>query len=180
MLYLIGLLVVLGLLVMSFYNRFVKSKNKMGDAWGAIDVQLKRRYDLIPNLVETVKGYATHEREIFENLAKARNAAIGAGNVNDQQAAENMLTQSLKSLFALSEAYPDLKANTNFQQLQEQLGKVEDDLQMARRYYNAVVRDNNNIVETFPGNVFAGMFGFTSQPFFEIDAAQKEAPKISF
>ena len=180
MLVVIIVLIILGLIIMTYYNRFVRLRNKVEDSWSGIDVQLKRRYDLVPNLMETVKGYASHEKEIFENVAEARTRAITAGNVKEQEAAENMLTQSLKSLFAVAEDYPELKANTNFQQFQEELSKIEDEIQMSRRYYNAVVRENNNAVETFPGFLIANAFNFESYEYFEIELAEKETPKVKF
>lgn len=173
-------LLVFGLITMYFYNRFVRNRNRVSDAWASIDVQLKRRYDLIPNLVETVKGYAGHEKGLFEQIAEARARALGAGTVKDQMAAENMLTESLKSLFAVSEAYPELKANSNFTQLQNQLAKTEDDIQMARRYYNAAVRENNIALESFPGNIIAGMFRFDSADYFEMEDNERSAPKVDF
>lgn len=174
------ILVLLGLFIMSYYNKLVKMKNKVQDSWSGIDVQLKRRYDLIPNLMETVKGYADHEKSLFENVTKARTMAISANSVGDQANAENMLSQSLKSLFAVAENYPDLKASANFQQFQAQMTEIEDQIQLSRRYYNGVVRDNNNAVETFPGVVFANMFGFQPYEFFEIDYSQREAPQVKF
>ena len=149
------ILVVLGFLVMSMYNKLVSLKNKVLEAWSGIDVQLKRRYDLIPNLVNTVKGYAAHESGTFEKVIQARNQAITAGqsgNINAQVQAENALAGTMKSLFALAENYPDLKANTSFLQLQGSLAEIEEHLQNARRYYNALVRDNNTAVESFPSS----------------------------
>lgn len=178
--YLIILFVALGFLAMYFYNKFIKGKNQCNDAWASIDVQLKRRYDLIPNIVETVKGYASHEQEVLERITQARSAAMSATNVEDQQNAENALSGALKSLFAVSEAYPELRANTGFLQLQEQLSQTEDEIQMARRYYNASVREYNNSVETFPGNIFAGMFSFSTLSYFEIESSERENPKVDF
>jgi len=177
---LIFILLAIGIFSMIFYNRFITGKNRIRDAWSAIDVQLKRRYDLIPNLVETVKGFATHEKAIFESIAAARNAAITADELGVQQEAERRLGQSLRQLFAVAEAYPELKSNDNFRHLQHQLSAIETDIQMARRYYNASVRDYNNSVETFPGNVISGMFGFSSERFFDIGIDEKENPKVSF
>ena len=174
------LAVVLGLAFVSLYNKFVRLKNKVEESWSGVDVQLKRRYDLIPNLLETVKGYASHEKGIFENVAKARNQAISAGSVSEQAGAENMLTQSLKSLFAVAEAYPELKASENFQHFQQELSGIEEQIQMARRYYNAVVRDNNNAVETFPGVLVANSFGFSAFDYFEIDQGEKATPQVKF
>ena len=147
------ILVVIGLVVMSMYNKLVSLKNRVLEAWSGIDVQLKRRYDLIPNLVNTVKGYAAHESGTLEKVIQARNQAMAAssgGNINAQVQAENALAGTMKSLFALAENYPDLKANTSFLQLQGSLGEIEEHLQNARRYYNALVRDNNTAVESFP------------------------------
>ncbi len=177
---LIFISLVVGLSIMYYYNITIKSRNKKRDAWSSINVQLKRRYDLIPNLVQTVKGYASHESKVFEHIADARARAIGADNIEDQQAAENMLTQSLKSLFAVAEAYPELKASHNFQNLQQQLSKVEEDIQMARRYYNACAREYNNRVETFPGLIVAGMFNFSPVSYFEIDIEESQTPKVDF
>jgi len=155
----LALLALLVFLVVSVYNRFVRNRNLVKDAWSNIDVALKRRYDLIPNLVETVKGYAAHEKETFEKVIQARNAAMAvpAGDINDQIKAENQLQQSLRSLFALGEAYPDLKANTNFLQLQDKLNEIEENLERSRRYYNGTVRENNTYGESFPGVLFASI-----------------------
>jgi LemA protein len=177
-------LVVIGLVVMSLYNKLVSLKNKVLEAWSGIDVQLKRRYDLIPNLVNTVKGYAAHESGTLEKVIQARNQAMSAGaggNINAQVQAENALSGTLKSLFALSENYPDLKANTNFIQLQNTLGEVEDSLSNARRYYNALVRDNNTAVEAFPSNLIANQFHFEKFDFFEIENdAERSNPVVQF
>ncbi len=177
-------LVLVGLVVMSLYNKLVSLKNKVLEAWSGIDVQLKRRYDLIPNLVNTVKGYASHESGTLEKVIQARNQAMSAGsggNINAQVQAENALSGTLKSLFALSENYPDLKANTNFIQLQNTLGEVEDSLSNARRYYNALVRDNNTAVEAFPSNLIANQFHFEKFDFFEIENdAERSNPVVQF
>ncbi|MGI9037887.1 MAG: LemA family protein [Gemmatimonadota bacterium] len=163
------------------YNRLVRMKNQAESAWADIDVQLKRRYDLIPNLVETVKGYASHERETLEAVIAARNQAINAQGPADQAKAENMLTGALKSLFALSEAYPQLRAVEGFTSLQGSLEAIERDVQNARRYYNAVVRDLNTAIEQFPSNLVANAFRFHKQEFFELtDPAEREAPKVEF
>ncbi len=178
---LLGLLAVVVMYAIAIYNRLVQKKNRMQEGWSGIDVQLKKRYNLIPNLVETVKGYAKHEKETFDQVIKARNAAINAKGVDQQQQAENMLTSALSGLFALAEAYPDLKANTNFLQLQEELSKLESDIEKARRYYNATVRENNILIESFPSNIIAGFFNFRLGEFFEIDAPeQRSTPKVSF
>lgn len=174
------LVVLFGVFAMAFYNKLVRLKNKVEEAWSGIDVQLKRRYDLIPNLMETVKGYAGHEKAIFEKIAEARNQAISAGNVKDQAAAENMLSQSLKSLFAVAENYPDLKASANFRDFQQKLSDVEDEIQLARRYYNATVRENNTAVEAFPGVLIAGPMNFGKFDYFEMDYAERETPKVDF
>lgn len=167
-------------LFISYYNKFIKLKNQADESWSGIDVQLKRRYDLIPNLVETVKGYASHEKETLESVIQARNMAVNATNVQDQAKAENFLTGALKSIFALSENYPDLKANTNFMELQKTITDVEDQLQMARRYYNAIVRDFNIACEAFPSVIIANMFNFSKREFFEIDNAERKNVKVKF
>jgi LemA protein len=152
------------------YNRFVSQKNLIRDAWANIDTELRRRYDLIPNLVETVKGYAAHEREVFENVTKARAMATSAtGSPAEQAAAEGPLVSALRQLFAVAENYPDLKANQNFLALQSELSNTEDRLQTSRRFYNANVRDYNRRVQAFPSNLIAGMFHFREEEFFEVD-----------
>jgi len=176
----IALVALLGLVLMVYYNKLVKLKNKVEESWSGIDVQLKRRHDLIPNLMESVKGYAGHEKGIFEKLALARNQAISADSVSGQADAENMISQSLKSLFAVAENYPDLKASENFRQFQQELSDVEDEIQLARRYYNATTRDYNTSVETFPGVLVAGPMNFDKYDYFEIDYAEKAAPKVKF
>lgn len=162
------------------YNRFVRLGARTDEAWSDIDVQLKRRYDLIPNLVETVKGYATHEREAFENVTKARANAMGAQSVEAHAKAENMLTGALKSLFAIAEAYPDLKANQNFLELQRELSDTENKIQAARRFYNGNVRDLNTAVDSFPGNLIARAFRFLKREFFDIDESQREPVQVKF
>ncbi len=176
------LLVVLVVLaaVIGIYNRLVVLRNRVDNAWSQIDVQLKRRYDLIPNLVETVKGYAAHESQTFEKVTAARTAAMNAGSVKEQGEAENMLSSTLKSLFAVAEAYPDLKANQNFMQLQEELSGTESKIAYARQFYNDSVMSLNTALQTFPNNILAGMFGFQQKDYFEIEVAAKEAPKVSF
>jgi len=174
------LVVVVILFSIIYFNRFIKLKNKSEDAWSGIDVQLQRRYDLIPNLLETIKGYASHEKDIIEKITSSRAQAMGSGSRTSKAASENMLTESLKSLFALAENYPDLKANSNFQKFQEQLSEIEDKLQMARRYYNGAVRENNNAVETFPGNILAGVFGFSPLDFFESEPEAVDNVKVKF
>jgi len=181
MLILLVIVIVLGAWLMGIYNALVRNRNLVDESWSGIDVQLKRRYDLIPNLVETVKGYAAHEKTLFENVTQARANAIAAGNVAVKGHAENALTQAIRSLFAVAENYPDLKASQNFQDLQKNLNEIELDVQAARRYYNGCVRDYNIALQVFPNNIVAGMFGFTRREFFEIgDEAQRETPKVSF
>jgi len=173
-------LVVLAWLAMA-YNGLVRLRNSVKEAWAQIDVQLKRRFDLIPNLVETVKGYATHERGTLEAVIQARNAAAAATGVQEKAAAENVLTGALRQIFALSEAYPNLKANENFAQLQEELSGTENRISFARQHYNATVTEYNTARQVFPSNIVAGMFHFAPAEFFEIaDATQKEAPKVKF
>jgi LemA protein len=174
-----GLLLVI-LYVIGTYNVFVGLRNQVDNAWSQIDVQLKRRHDLIPNLVETVKGYAAHEKGTFENVAKFRSMAMQATTPADKAAAENQLTGALKSLFAVAEAYPDLKANQQFLQLQGSLSQLEDSIQNARRYYNAVVRDLNTKIQSFPTNILAGMFGFQARQFFEVAEADREPVAVKF
>ncbi|MFH1462100.1 MAG: LemA family protein [bacterium] len=162
------------------YNRLIALRNRAREAWSDIDVQLKRRYNLIPNLVETVKGYATHERELFERVTKARTLAMQAQTIQEKGQAENALSSTLKSLFAVSENYPDLKASANFLELQRELRDTEDKIQAARRFYNTNVRDINIKVESFPVNLIAGIFKFKKMDFFEIGEEDKELPKVNF
>ena len=177
----LGLLVLVIIVLIGMYNTLVRLKVQADNAWADIDVQLKRRYDLIPNLVETVKGYAGHEKGTLEAVIKARNQAMAATSPGDKAAAENMLSGTLKSLFALSEAYPQLRAIESFTSLQNSLSQIEDTVQNARRYYNAVVRDLNTKIQQFPTNIFAGMLGFKAREFFEVTAtAEREAPKVNF
>ena len=177
---LVVLLVVVGI-VIGMYNSLVGLRVRADNAWSDIDVQLKRRHDLIPNLVETVKGYAAHEKGTFENVAKFRSMAMQATGPAERAAAEGQLTMALKSLFAVAEQYPQLRASENFQSLQNSLNQVENSLQESRRYYNAVVRDLNTKIATFPSNIIAGMFGFTPRQFFELTApAEREAPAVKF
>ncbi len=185
---LIGLAVVLGIVVVALiawligvYNGLVRLRNQLKNAWAQIDVQLKRRYDLIPNLVETVKGYATHERETLEKVIQARNMAINAKGVAEQAQAENFLTGALKSLFAVSEAYPDLKANQNFLPLQEELTSTENKIAFARQFYNDTTMGFNTRIESFPVNLIAGTFNFKKAEFFETEAeAERNAPDVKF
>ena len=176
----LGVIVILILAFIAYYNKFIKLKNQVDESWSGIDVQLKRRHDLIPNLVETVKGYAKHEKETLEKVIKARNMAINATSVEEKAQAENMLTGALKTIFALSENYPDLKANENFMNLQNTLSEIEDNIQNARRYYNAVVRDYNILCESFPSVIIANMFGFKKREFFEIEEAERENVQVKF
>jgi LemA protein len=183
------LFIILGVLVLGVlwfvfsYNGFITLINRAKEAWADIDVQLKRRYDLIPNLVNTVKGYATHESGAFEKVTQARAAAMGAGNMAEKAQAENMLAGALKSLFAVAEAYPDLKANQNFLALQTELSDTENKIQAARRFYNGNVRDLNTKVESFPSNVVAKMFNFAKMEFFELsegEAAARNPVEVKF
>lgn len=176
----LGIAAVFILWVIATFNKLVALVNRGKEAWADIDVQLKRRYDLIPNLVETVKGYAAHEKSVFEEVTKARSAAMQAEGAEEQGKAENMLTGALKSLFAVSEAYPDLKANENFLNLQNELTDTENKIQAARRFYNSVVRDLNTALEVFPTNMIAGMFNFAKREFFELEEeAAKDPVKVS-
>lgn len=179
----LGLIVLIGLYLVYIYNDLVRKRQMVREGWSGIDVQLKRRSDLIPNLVEAVKGYATHERAALEAVTemRARAAGIDRNDVAGRAQAEGMLSQALGRLFAVAEAYPDLKASANFRELQSSLEGVEDALQMARRYYNGAVRALNVVVESFPSNLVAGRFGFTQEEYFEIeDPADRAVPKVSF
>lgn len=165
----------------SIYNRLVKLRTLVEEAWSGISVQLKKRHDLIPNLVETVKGYATHEKETFEQVTQARAGAMNASGVKSQEVAENKLNTALMNLLAVAEQYPDLKANAQFMQLQNQLSVIESDIEKSRRYYNGTVREKNIVIDTFPSNIIAGMFHFTKSPFFELeDEAEKAVPQVKF
>ncbi len=179
----LAIVVLAGIGAVVSYNRFISQKNLIKDAWANIDTELKRRYDLIPNLVETVKGYAAHEKEVFEEVTRARASAAGAtGSPGQQAAAEGPLVAALGRLFAVAENYPDLKANQNFLQLQSELTNTEDRLQTARRFYNANVREYNKRVKQFPSVILANMFNFKEEEFFEVEDAVREAgaPKVSF
>lgn len=177
MLYAILVIIVLiAVWIISFYNRFITLRKRTDEAWSDIDVQLKRRHDLIPNFVETVKGYASHESGVFEKVTQARAQAIGAKSTADKVAAENMLTGALKSLFAVAEAYPQLRASENFSKLQEELSDTENKIQSSRPFYNGNVRDLNTAISVFPGNVVAGMFGFKEAAFFEIEGEEERKP----
>jgi LemA protein len=172
---------VVGLAIIAMYNGLVRLRVQCDNAWSDIDVQLKRRYDLVPNLVETVKGYAGHEKGTLEAVVQARNSAMSAQGPAAKADAENMLTGALRQVFALAEAYPQLRAVESFTQLQNTLNSLEDTIQNARRYYNAVVRDLNTKIQVFPSNVIANMFNFKPREFFEVSApAERDAPKVSF
>ena len=177
----VAILVVIGLIIGGMYNGLVQLRVRADNAWSDIDIQLKRRHDLIPNIVETVKGYAAHEKGTFENVARYRSAAMAATSADDRAQAEGQLTQALRGLLAVAEAYPELKANAQFMSLQQQLSDLEEALQNSRRYYNAVVRDLNTKIVQFPSSIIAGMFHITPRQFFEVTApAEREAPKVSF
>lgn len=168
------------LYIMAVYNGLITLRNRVKEAWSDIDVQLKRRYDLIPNLVETVKGYASHEKETFDKVIQARSKAMSATGLKEKGEAENALSGTLKSLFALSESYPDLKASVNFLELQKELTDTEDKIQASRRFYNGNVMDFNTKLETFPSNMIAQMFGFKVSEFFVAEEGEKATPKVSF
>ena len=183
-------LIVIGVIVLviiiwaaASYNGFIQLRNKTEEAYSAIDVSLKKRYDLIPNYVETVKGYAKHEKETLQNVISARNSAMESAGPEERMANENMLTGALRSLFAVAENYPDLKANQNFMHLQEEIADLENKLAAVRRYFNSATRELNNAVETFPSNLVAGMFGFKKEIMFDLGEQRtslEEAPKINF
>jgi LemA protein len=180
----LGLIVLLLIFGVVAYNRFVSQRQQIRDAYSNIDTELRRRYDLIPNLVESVRGYAQHERATFDEVTRARAAAIEAQGPAEQAQAENMLTSALRSLFAVAEAYPELRASENFQALQAELANTEDRIQVSRRFYNANVREYNERVQSVPSNVIAGMFDFKEEPFFEIEegdrATLEQAPRVDF
>ncbi len=182
---LIIILIILGILILSvvsIYNRLVRLRNTVKSSWSDIDVQCKKRFDLVPNLVETVKGYASHERTVFEKVTEARTMAMKANSPAEMAKAENMLRDTLKSLFAVAEAYPELKANANFMQLQTQLQELENNIEYARRYYNAVVRDYNVMIESFPSNLIASQFNFKQAELFQLESPEVERKpiKVSF
>lgn len=178
---LLGIIVVVAIAIVSIYNGLITLRNRVDEAWSDISVQLKRRYDLIPNLVSTVKGYAAHEKEVFEKVTEARTKAMNAGTTTEKAEAENMLSGTLKSLFAVSENYPDLKANQNFLELQRELTDTEDKIMASRRFYNGNVRDFNTKLQVFPTNLIAGMLKFTARDFFETaDEKEKEPVKVEF
>lgn len=176
---LVAIVIIGGIII---YNKLVRLKNTVKSSWSDIDVQLKKRFDLVPNLVETVKGYASHEKSVFEKVTQARSMAMQASTPAEMAKAENMLRDTLKSLFAVAEAYPELKANTNFLQLQSQLQELENNIEYARRYYNAVVRDYNILIESFPSNLIASQFGFKEEQLFQLEAPETErkAVKVGF
>ncbi len=176
-----GIIAVALVWAIAIYNKFVSLRAQGDASWSDIDVQLKRRHNLIPNLIETVKGYATHEKDTLERVVKARQQGIDASSVHDQAAAENTLTAALRQIFALSEAYPDLKASTNFLELKKQLSQIEDAIQNARRYYNAVIRDYNTKVNSFPDLAVARIFSFATREYFELDSEEQRAvPQVKF
>jgi LemA protein len=177
----LAVIVVIGFMLIGMYNGLVRLRATADNAWSDIDVQLKRRHDLIPNIVETVKGYAAHEKGTFENIARYRSAAIAANTPEEKAQAEQQLTMAMRGLYAVAENYPQLRANENFIGLQNTLSEIEDKIQNARRYYNAVVRDFNTRVQSFPTNILAGMFGFTSRQYFEMEnAADRENVAVKF
>jgi len=173
---------VLVIAVIAVYNKLVRLRNTVKSSWSDIDVQCKKRYDLVPNLVETVKGYASHEKAVFEKVTQARSMGMQATSPGEMAKAENMLRDTLKSLFAVAEAYPELKANASFLQLQSQLQELENNIEYARRYYNAVVRDYNILIESFPSNLIASQFGFKQEELFQLGApeAERKPVKVSF
>jgi LemA protein len=176
----IAIVVVLLLAVVAMYNRLVRLRNRAENSWSQVDVQLRRRYDLIPNLVEAVKGYASHERATFDEVTQARTAAQQAKGVEDQAKAENMLTAAIGRLFAVAEAYPELRATENFQQLQAQLADVEQNIAVSRQVYNDTVLSYDNALETVPTNIVAGLFNFSPRAYFETEDATREAPSVQF
>lgn len=181
--FLVTILAIAGVLVLwviYLYNRLVVLRNRIDNAWSQIDVQLRRRYDLIPNLVETVKGYAAHEKEVFEKVTQARASMASASTVAQQGEAQNQITQALKSLFAVAEAYPELKANQNFMMLQEELAGTESKIAYARQFYNDTVMAYNTLIQSFPANLLAGTFGFNQRDYFPMDVAAREPVKVQF
>ena len=177
----IAFVVAIFLYGVTIYNRLVMLRTMVEEAWSSIDVMLKKRHDLIPNLVETVKGYATHERETFESVTRARNAAVNANGLQEKEAAEKNLNQAMMNLNAVAEQYPDLKANANFMQLQAEISALEGDIEKSRRYYNGTVRENNILVETFPSSIVANQYKFTKSPFFELEnVAERTVPTVKF
>ncbi len=177
---LVVLVIVVALFIMSTYNGLVKKRGKVENSWSQIDVQLKRRFDLIPNLLETVKGYASHERQTLEAVTQARTKFMSASSHQDAMNANNELSQGLSRLFAVSEAYPELKSNTNFQELQRELTKSEDKISFARQFYNDVTMEYNNAIQMFPSSLLANRFNFVEEPYFRADEAETAAPQIKF
>ena len=175
-----GVVLVVGLWLISSYNSMVKLRNMVRNSWAQIDVQLKRRFDLVPNLVETVKGYAAHEKEVLEKVTQARSMVQSAQSIEQRQQAENQLTNTLRSLFAVAEAYPQLKANDNFRDLQQQLSELEEKIAFARQFFNDTTMKYNTTIQSFPTNLLAGMFGFQAPPFFEVDDVQRQAVQVKF
>ncbi len=181
LLIILGVLVLLGIYFISVYNKLVSLRNLVQEGWSSIDVMLKKRHDLIPNLVETVKGYATHEKETLDQVIQARTAAQQATGVASKEVAEKNLDKAMLNLMAVAEQYPDLKASANFQQLQAELSSVEGDIEKSRRYYNGTVRTNNTAVQSFPSTIVAGMFGFKDAAFFELEnVAERQVPSVKF
>jgi LemA protein len=178
----LGIIVIVVLAAIGIYNKLVRLRNTVKTSWSDIDVHCKKRYDLVPNLVETVKGYASHERTVFEKVTQARSMAMQATTPGEMAKAENMIRETLKSLFAVAEAYPELKANANFLQLQSQLQELENNIEYARRYYNSVVRDFNIMIESFPSNIVASLFTFKQAELFQLEApeAERKPVKVSF
>ena len=176
----LAIVVLIAIYVVSVYNKLVNARNKVENQFSQIDIQLKKRYDLIPNLVETVKGYAKHEKETLEGVIEARNKAVTANSINEKVDAENQITGALNKLFALSEAYPELKANENFKSLQNELKEVEDKIAYSRQFYNDTAMSYNNIVAMFPSNIVANMFKFKSYDYFKIDEKERENVKVKF
>lgn len=176
----VAVLVVAVVFILGIYNGLITARNRVKESWSGIDVQLKRRTDLIPNLIETVKGYAKHEKGVFENVTKARSAILGSQNAKQAAEADNMLTGALKSLFAVAESYPDLKASDNFKELQKELSDTETKISASRQFYNANVLDFNNKIQVFPNLLIANMFGFKSEEFFEAEEADKAPAKVKF
>ena len=175
-----GVVLAVGLWLISSYNSMVKLRNMVRNSWAQIDVQLKRRFDLVPNLVETVKGYAAHEKEVLEKVTQARSMVQSAQSIEQRQQAENQLTNTLRSLFAVAEAYPQLKANDNFRDLQQQLSELEEKIAFARQFYNDTTMKYNTMIQSFPTNLLAGMFGFQALPYFEVDDVQRQAVQVKF
>lgn len=176
----VGVLALVGFFLFGLYNGLITARNRVKESWSGIDVQLKRRSDLIPNLVEAVKGYAKHEKEVFENVTRARSALLGAGGAKEAASADNMLTGALKSLFAIAENYPQLQASENFKQLQDELSDTETKIAASRQFYNSNILDYNTKIQHFPNVLVAGMFGFKPAEFFEAESTAKSAVKVKF